>query len=90
VAYLVRKGTAVIVRKPSGEVVGHRCREDCLFQVYEKLGEHKTMQFGRDGFLVTVDAADVVEVRYRCPECGQEGANEGLCMRCRGRWLPRR
>ena len=90
VAYRVRKGTSIVVRKPSGEVVGHRCRGDCLFQVYKKLAEHKTLPFGRDGFLVTVDAANMVEVRYRCPQCGEERGGEGLCERCRASWRPKR
>ena len=62
-AYLVRKGTKVIVRKPSGAVVAHDCKDGCLFQSYEKVAEHKTMQFGRNGFLVSVSAADATEVR---------------------------
>jgi hypothetical protein len=32
--------------------------------------ELKTLQFKRDGFLVTVAAADVTEVSFRCPRCG--------------------
>jgi len=80
----------IILRKPSGEIVAHRCRKDCLFQAYEKLGEHKTRQFGQGGFVVTADAADVVAVRFRCPECGGEQESEGLCEKCRARWLPKR
>jgi hypothetical protein len=38
-AYLVRKGTKLIVRKPSGEVVEHACREDTLFHAHERVCE---------------------------------------------------
>jgi hypothetical protein len=80
---------SAVIAKSSGQIVGRRCRQDYLFQVFEKLGEHKALQFGRDGFLVTVDAADVVEVQYRCPQCGEE-AGDGIYGRRRARWLPRR
>jgi hypothetical protein len=45
---------AMIVRNLSGEVVGHRRRQDRLFQVYEKVSEHKTVHFVRGGFPVSV------------------------------------
>jgi hypothetical protein len=79
---------SIVVRKPSGEVVGRGCREDCLFQAYELVSEHKVMQFRKDGFLVSVSAADVTEVRYHCPQCGMDQGSEGLCERCRASWLP--
>lgn len=90
VAYLIRKGTNLIVRKPSGEIVGHPAKEDCVFQPHEKVSEHKTVQFQRDGFLVSVPAADVTEVQSKCPQCGARTALEGLCDACRQTWLPRR
>lgn len=62
VAYLVRKGTKIVVRKPSGVLAGHSCRDDCLFQNQQMVSEHKTIQFQRDGFVISVRAADVSEV----------------------------
>jgi len=44
VAYLVRKGTKILVRKPTGEIVWHQYRKDCVLQPYQKLGERKTVQ----------------------------------------------
>ncbi len=81
--YLIRKGTTFIVRKPSGELVGHACKEDCLFQKGEKVSEHTMVQFQRGGFLVSVEAADVTEVGYRCPQCQKEVEIEGAL-----RWVP--
>ena len=90
VPYLVRKGTRIIVRKPSGEVAQHACRDDTVFHAFEKVSELKTLQFKRDGFVVTVAAADVVEVSFKCPQCGGKSEVEGLCECCRERWLPGR
>lgn len=38
------------------------------FPGLREVAEHKALQFGRDGFSVSVDAADVVEVRYQFPQ----------------------
>ena len=88
-AYLIGKGTKIIVRKASGEVVEHVCREDAVFYDHNKVAGLKTFQFQRDGFLVTVNAADVTEVSFQCPQCGCGTEIEGLCHRCRAGWLPR-
>ena len=90
VPYFVRKGTKIIVHKPSGEVTQHACKADTVFQAFEKVAELRTLQFKRDGFLVTVAAADVTEVHFKCPQCGGRSEIEGLCEGCRRRWLPGR
>ena len=86
----IRKGTKIIVQKPSGEVTQHACKDDCLFHAFEKVSELKTLQFKRDGFVVTVAAADVVEVSFKCPQCEGKSEVEGLCEGCRARWRPGR
>ena len=88
--YLVRKGTKIIVRMSSGEVAEHSCRGDCVFHAHEKIGELKTLQFQRDGFVVSVSAGEVVEVEFKCPHCGAASGVDGLCKACREKWLPRR
>ena len=40
--------------------------------------------------VVTVAAADVTEVSFKCPQCGGESEVGGLCEGCRERWLPPR
>jgi hypothetical protein len=89
-AYLLRKGTRIVVRRPNGRVLEHICRQDTMFYSHDKVAELKTVQFTRDGFLVTVNAADLVKVRFQCPQCGCRTEIEGLCDRCRESWLPRR
>ena len=88
--FLIRNGTKIIVQKPSGEVTQDACKDDTLFHGFEKVSELKTLQFKRDGFVVTVAAADVVEVSFKCPECGGRSEIEGLCEGCWERWLPGR
>lgn len=88
--YLVRKGTRIIVQKPSGEIVGHACKDDCVFHAFEKTAELKMVQFEKDGFVVSVAAADFTEVHFKCPQCGGKSEVEGLCEGCRERWLPGR
>jgi hypothetical protein len=90
VAFLIRKGTSVTVRKPSGEVIAHTCKDDCLFQNRERVGEYRTIQFKRGDLILSVSALDVTEVRFRCPQCGANGEIEGLCDTCRKQWLPKR
>ena len=82
-------GTRATVRKPTGEIVGHVFRDDCLFRANEKVAEQNVLRFARDGFLITVEAADVVEVHYQCPQCYKRVGIEGLCDECRLKWLPR-
>ena len=50
----------------------------------------KTLQLKWDGFVVTVPAADVSEVSFKCPQCGGKSEVDGLCEGCRERWLPGR
>jgi hypothetical protein len=88
--FLVRKGTRILVRKPSGEVLEHTCRADKVFQPHQIVAEVKDIQFKQDDFVVTVDAREVVEVSYRCPQCSRTTAVEGLCDECRLGWLPGR
>jgi len=88
VVYLVRIGTVIILRKPAGEIVAHWCWRDCLFQTYERLGEHKTLRIGQGGFVVTVDAAHVVEVRYRYPPVRERAGERGAVREVQGEVLP--
>ena len=44
-AFLVRKGTKIIVRKPTGEVQEHTCRADTVFQPHQIVAESK-VSFG--------------------------------------------
>jgi hypothetical protein len=89
-AFLVRKGTRIIVRKPTGEVLEHSCRTDTVFQPHQIVAELRVVQFKQDGFVVTVNAGDVTEVSYRCPQCSRTTQVEGLCDECRRGWLPGR
>lgn len=71
-AHLIRKGTRVILRRPSGEVVEHVLREDCLFYEHNQVAELKIIQFRRDGWLLSVPAADITHVRFSCPQCRRQ------------------
>jgi hypothetical protein len=88
VADLVRKGTKIIVQKPSGEVTRHACKDDCVFHNHEKVSELKTPRFKRDGLVVSVSAAEVTGVQFKCPECGGKSEIDGLCDACREQWVP--
>lgn len=90
VAYLIRKGTRVLLRKPTGEVVEHVVRQDSTFYRHDQVAELRVVQFKKDGFLLTVTAADITEIRYACPECGCRVEIEGLCQACRQKWMPGR
>jgi hypothetical protein len=61
-----------------------------VFQPQQVVAELKVVQFKQDGFVVTVNAGDLVEVSYRCPQCGVTTPVEGLCDECRRGWLPGR
>jgi hypothetical protein len=89
-AFRIRKGTRIIVRKPTSEVLEHACRADTVFQPHQVIAELKVVQFKHQGFVVTVNAGDVVEVSFRCPQCSRTTAVEGLCDECRRSWLPGR
>ena len=88
--FLIRKGTRVTVRKPSGELVVYTCKADCLLQDRERVGEYRTIQFKRGDFVLSASALDVTEIHYKCPQCGGTAEAEGLCDACRRQWLPRR
>ena len=89
-AFLVRKGTRILVRRSTGEVQEHTCRADTVFQPRQIAAELKVIQFKQNGFVVTVNAGDVVEVSYRCPQCSRTTAVEGLYDECWRGWLPGR
>ena len=54
------------------------------------MAEQKALQFVRGGFVLTVNASDVTEVLYSCPQCGTKTGITGLSDACRKKWLPRR
>jgi hypothetical protein len=61
-----------------------------VFQPHQVVAELKVVQFKQDGFVVAVNAGDVMEISYRCPQCSRTTAVEGLSDECRRGWLPGR
>ena len=87
--FLVRKDTRVTVEIPHGAVRTHRCRCDNVFTERETTKQAKFYRFHRGGYVLVVEATDVVELTFVCPNCRGSAPMQGLCEECRMKWIPR-
>jgi len=75
--FLVRKGTRVTVEIPHGAGRTHRCRCDNVFTERETTEQGNFYRFHRGGYVLVVEAIDVVELTF-------VGRTAGVLLRCRG------